>query len=93
MVIDDLNVVRIAITPPKANPPLIVDPDAVLPLSVTGQRLQPIARWGFQVAKAARAMNLGQLSVGGPHDVVWNALEKPTFPRRFRGIVPKRLDH
>jgi hypothetical protein len=45
MVIDDLHISRSRrpLRPFKANPPLIVDADAVLALAVTGQRLKAVA--------------------------------------------------
>lgn len=43
MIVNNLYVFRCAFPPPKTDPPLIVDPDAVLPFSVTGQRLESIS--------------------------------------------------
>jgi len=45
MVINDLNVVSVTLVPRKANPPLIIDPDAVLPSAIPAQRFQPVSRW------------------------------------------------
>jgi hypothetical protein len=44
MVVYNLNVVRVAVSPDEAEPPLIVDADTVLPGSITYQRLQVIRR-------------------------------------------------
>jgi len=49
VVIDDLDQFG-AVTPHEANPPLIIDPDAVLPATVPSQRFEPIAGWRPQVA-------------------------------------------
>jgi hypothetical protein len=43
VIIDDLDVFRSAISPDKADPPLIVDADTVLTRPVTAQRLQPVS--------------------------------------------------
>lgn len=43
MVIDDLDVIGVAVAPHKADSPLVIDPDAVLTLSVAVQGLQPVA--------------------------------------------------
>jgi hypothetical protein len=43
VVVHYLNIVRRTIHPPKADSPLTVDPDAVLPLAISRQSLQPIA--------------------------------------------------
>ena len=63
MIVDDLDVVGIAVTPTKANPPLVVDPDAVLSFAVASQGLQSIAGRCLQIAETARAVDLGQLAV------------------------------
>jgi len=46
VVVDDLNVTRIRINPPETDPPLVIDPNAMLPLSVTGESFQAISRNG-----------------------------------------------
>jgi len=44
MVIHDLHVVGVIIFPVETDPPLIVDPDAVLALSASRKRLESISR-------------------------------------------------
>ena len=44
VIIHDLSLEHVAVTPDEANPPLVVDPDAVLTGSVSHQRFQPISR-------------------------------------------------
>jgi hypothetical protein len=51
MIIRYLNIVSIAIAPSEAYPPTIVDPDAVLPHSITGEFLKPIPWRNRQVLK------------------------------------------
>src|SRR5665811_1207236 len=43
MIIDDLDAVRRAVAPTEANSPLVVDPDTMLALPVTTQRLKPVS--------------------------------------------------
>ncbi len=45
MVVDDFNIARAGgpLRPLKTDPPLLVDPDAILSLTVTPQRLQPVS--------------------------------------------------
>jgi len=43
MVVNNLYVFRCALPPAKTDPPLIVDPDAVLTFSVTRQRLESVS--------------------------------------------------
>jgi hypothetical protein len=51
VVIDDLDIGRIAIPPAEADPPLVVDPDAVLTLAVSVESLQSIPRRNAEVIK------------------------------------------
>lgn len=43
MVVRNLNVVGVSLSPLKTNPPLIVDPNAVLPFAVPTQPFQTVA--------------------------------------------------
>ena len=52
MVIDNFNVVRIAITPDEAQPPLVIDADAVLALPIALQCFQPVAGQGGEIFQA-----------------------------------------
>ena len=56
MVIDNLNIDRAGrvLRPLKANPPLIIDTDAVLALPVALEGFQPIAGKGGEVFQARR---------------------------------------
>jgi hypothetical protein len=45
VIVDDLDVFGACIGPGETDPPLIVDPDTVLALTVTTQCLQSIAWW------------------------------------------------
>jgi hypothetical protein len=44
VVVDDLDIVRVSVPPFKADPELVVDPDAVLAFPVTLECFQPEAR-------------------------------------------------
>jgi hypothetical protein len=57
MVVDDLDILGASL-PPKTNPPLVVDADAVLPTAISPQCLQAVSRRGPQVV---------QLSGGSQH--------------------------
>ena len=51
--VDNFNVVCVPFNPAKTNAPLIIDAYAVLPLAITFQRLQPIARRRQQIRYGA----------------------------------------
>src|ERR1035437_5108537 len=44
MIIDDLDVLRRALPPEKADSPSIVNPNTILPLPVANERLKPVSR-------------------------------------------------
>jgi hypothetical protein len=66
MIIHDFDIVGIAIAPDKADAPLVVDANAVLPFPITSQRFQVIARRRPQIAKFRGDVQLPQLSLGHP---------------------------
>ena len=66
MIVHDLDVVRIAVSPHETKTPLIVDSDAVLPLSLAMQDLQTVAGGSRQVPQLGSAIQLAQLSAGNP---------------------------
>jgi hypothetical protein len=49
MVINDLDVVDISLSPGEANPPLLIDPDTMLSLAIAFQSLKPVAWRDLQV--------------------------------------------
>jgi hypothetical protein len=44
VVVHHLDLLRVAVLPDEADPILVVDPDAVLPLPIAGKSLKVIAR-------------------------------------------------
>lgn len=63
MIIHNFNTAGMAVCPDKANPPLIIDADAVLTLPVVFQRFQTIAGRYFQKLKSAAAFNCCSLRI------------------------------
>jgi len=51
MIVNDFHVVSISVLPMKADPPLIVDPNAVLAVPAAVKLLQPVSREG-QITQA-----------------------------------------
>lgn len=49
VIVNDFYVTRRSVIPHEADPPLIIDPNAVLPTSITFQFLQPIRRRSPQI--------------------------------------------
>jgi hypothetical protein len=69
VVVHDLDVVGAVRRPPEADPPLVVDPDAVLPVAVTPQRFEAVARRDAQGRQYGGGVDLQQLASRDPLDV------------------------
>jgi hypothetical protein len=93
MVITDLNVVSVAIDKPKADSPLIVDRNRMLPFPVAAKGVESVARRYFQIVKPNRQVQVLELSSRPLGDVAWNT------PRLASGVelqspsIRERLDH
>jgi hypothetical protein len=64
MIIYDLNVISIGISPFKTDPPPVVDADGILPGPIAMQLLQPVAGRGLQIDQRIRCMEHGQFTIG-----------------------------
>lgn len=63
MIIDQFDLVSIACAPHETHPPLIIDADAVLALTVISKRLQPIPRGhgqGFELGRGIKLQEFPQ---------------------------------
>ena len=49
MVVDNLGVIDVTITPHKADTPAVIDPNAILSRSIPYQLFQPIGRGNLQI--------------------------------------------
>ena len=69
MVVDDLDIVGAVDRPAEADAPLIIDPDAPLPLSVSLEFLQSIAGEPAQVGEVSRSLQGSEAPRGRLFDV------------------------
>lgn len=60
MIVDDLDVEGMTVTPPETDPPLLVDPDAVLTLTIAFQGLELIRARNRKVFQVSRRVQLLQ---------------------------------
>jgi hypothetical protein len=94
MVIDNLDIRRAggALRPFKANPPLIVDADAVLALSISSQHFKTVARQHGKISERNGGFQTIQLHARSPFDT---GERLDTFPGRkiLRPLVPIADDH
>ena len=62
MIVHDLNILGSAIVPAETDPPLIIDPDAVLPRAIASKSFKAIARRHTEIVERIRRMHHQQLS-------------------------------
>ena len=93
MVIDNLNFVRVARTPTKADPPLSVDADAVLPGSVPLQLFKSVRRGYAQVIKRRRSVEHAELPKGGTLHVGAQSPDRSALEKTLRVSILEALDH
>jgi hypothetical protein len=93
VVVGYLHVLSIALRPPEADSPLVVDSDAVLALSIPSQSLKAIAWRDSKILECVGAIENGQLSLRLP---LKRRREFPgdLTPKDFlRFRVPEAPDH
>jgi hypothetical protein len=92
MVVDDLDIGRTRIRPHESKPELIIAADAVLALSGSPQRLEPIAGRGTQEFQGSRGIQLRQLA----HRYIVECPEASRaapFKQCLRTLAPEGLNH
>jgi hypothetical protein len=56
VIVHDRNVEHVSVTPHKTQPPLVVDPNAVLTLPVTPQCFQTVSGWCRKISQLGGAV-------------------------------------
>jgi hypothetical protein len=69
VVINYLHLLRRAVTPNKADPPLIINPDAVLTLSLAAQSLESVSGYDSQILQCRGIIEHSKLPPCHPSDV------------------------
>ena len=85
MVVSDLYVVRVSITPGETDPPLLIDPDAPLARTVSKQLFETIGGRNAEVVQSRRGIEHSQLTQCYPVQTRRNA------PRPLQPEQPLRL--
>jgi len=87
VIVDDLDIFCSGGGPPKTDPILIVDADAVLSCAISLERLQAVAGRNTKILKPTRDLKLTQLSPGYCLDVDESA-DSPAVCKSFRICAP-----
>ena len=92
MIVHYLNVKGIGLNPTEADPPLVVDPNAVLPGPISEERFQPISWDHSQIRNGCRRVNVIELPFRHHGDTL--KLPAELAPEDLFGLlVPERPDH
>ena len=65
VIIDNRDVVRVALTPRETDPPLVVDANAVLPGPIAAELLQAVAWWDAKVIENFGCVDRDELAEHG----------------------------
>ncbi len=93
MVINDLDMPSFTVSPNETNAPLFVDANTVLPLALSFQGFQPIARRYAQVTQSGSCLDHQKLRPRMPLDSHGQVANSQTDEDGCRTFVGKALDH
>jgi hypothetical protein len=93
MVVHDLNIVGIARSPTKTDPPLFVDADAVLAFAIPSQPLQPVPRRNPEVFENCGRVEHPELAECRPLDIGPQLLDWVSLEKALGVSIPEALDH
>jgi len=93
VVVDKFDIFRTSIIPDKADPPLCVYPDAVLPATIPAQLLETVTGWGPQILHILRRVEDFELAQGRALNRAINALHVLLVPNALSISTGERPDH
>jgi hypothetical protein len=70
MIIHDFYAISISIDPFKAYPPLVIDPDTILPCPVSAKLLQPVCRRNAKILECDSIVEHAQFAIADLLDVL-----------------------
>jgi len=93
MVINNFDIISMAVLPVEAYPPLIVDPDAPLAFSLADKLFQPVSRRYAKKFQSCRAVDLSQFTKGHSMYVHQQSGSQCAPEDLSRILAAKSLDH
>jgi hypothetical protein len=91
MIVDDLDFPGFAIAPNETDPPLIVDTNTDLTLTVAVQRFQTVAGWRAQVVKLLRCVDCKKLRTSAPLNLRGQVADDVSRKDRCCALVAEAL--
>ncbi|HKV54423.1 MAG TPA: hypothetical protein VJN94_07245 [Candidatus Binataceae bacterium] len=92
VIIDDLDFVRVAITPDKTDPPLVVDSNAVPALPIADEFLEPVSRRNAEILQRLCVVEHREFATSDVLDVP-KSRAAVTVKERFGVLTPERPYH
>src|SRR5512143_61432 len=93
VIVDDLDVICIALVPPGAHSPLVVDTYAVLPRTISGQPFESVARRHAQVPERGGCVDLAELSQRDALDHLRQLPDGLAAEEALGVLVPEAANH
>ena len=97
MIVDDLNIFRPCVSPPEADPVLIVDPNTVLSGAIASELLEAVARWNAKILKGFGRIQCLKLTNGDTPERLWKSLAnragRSAVEQVLRRGTAERSDH
>jgi hypothetical protein len=93
MIVSYFDVIHAVLMPFKANPPLIVNPNTVLPFPLSLQCFQVVCRRNPKVVKVSGSMDHNQFPFGNPLNVLRQFAGKTSIKYLFRLFAFECLNH
>ena len=93
MIVNDLHLLWSSIGPHEADPPLVVDPDAVLTGSIALERFKSVSWRDPEIVEPLRRPHLTKLAQRNPLDPRIDRSHGLTTPQPFGRLVAERSDH
>jgi hypothetical protein len=93
VVVNDLNLLGAGVGPHEADPPLVIDPDAVLPDTIALERLESVARWDPKIVEHLCGTHLAKLPERNPLDPKIDRPHSFPTPQSLGIPVAERPDH
>src|SRR5699024_4646695 len=93
VVVNDLHLLWSGVGPHEADPPLVVDSDAVLTGPIALERFESVTGWDTQVIKKFGRSHLAKLAQRDPMDPRIDRPHALTTPQPFGLLAPERSGH
>lgn len=93
MIINDFDIVGIAIRPTKTDTPLAIDSNAVLAFPLPFEQFEPVAGRNLQILEADCRIENPQFRQCRFLDIAWEFAGKLAIPNLFCFAVAKACDH